>query len=420
MPAGVCRIDSGAEHDGQSVDGWLESACATGRPPPRVMTMRLSAWSFVGLMTGLGWLALSEPAAAKRDGMNLPCHNCHEGQDKPELGVLASAARVEPGEAVTFTITAKHPRAKVGGVLIDSKGLGKFELIDAVGTRLFDGKVTEAVHAMPQPYANGQVQFSFRWIAPSEPSAVAFDIWSNAGNDNSMPADDGASEVMAAVSVGCDGAWYYVDDDGDGTGVERGKVFSCTPVPERILVGGDCDDDDPNISPKVAELCNSVDDDCDGKVDNGFTPGLLFTDADGDGYGIAIGTTMYGCPPLPGFAANFDDCSDSDAAVNPGATEVANGRDDNCDGQVDEVGSLPGAGGSASSGGSAGAPAGSSGSAGAPVAAPPAEPSGCTVAPTARSQAFTGLGAVVLLALASWRRGRRSAPRCGVRSSESC
>src|SRR6478672_2000636 len=100
--------------------------------------MKRGAWSFAGVTAALAFLALASPAAAKRTGMNLPCHNCHEGRDLPQVSVSLSAARVEPGQSVTVTVTAKHERAKVGGVLVDSNGVGVFEVVDTAGTRLFD------------------------------------------------------------------------------------------------------------------------------------------------------------------------------------------------------------------------------------------------------------------------------------------
>jgi len=78
--------------------------------------------------------------------------------------------------------------------------------------------------------------------------------------------------------------------------------------------GGDCNDADVAIHPDATEVRNSVDDDCDGLVDEG-----LPVDVDGDGYTTAGG-----------------DCNDADPAVHPDATEIRNATDDDCDGLVDE------------------------------------------------------------------------------------
>lgn len=357
--------------------------------------MRRAGWSFLGLAVALAFGTVTQPAAAKRTGMNLACHNCHEAHDKPKLAVTLSAARVEPGGSVTINITATHERAKVGGVLVDSHDLGKFELVDTVGTRLFDNTTTQATHSMPHPYANGQVQFSFRWVAPSTPGAVVLDVWSNAGNDNMKPEDDSPAEFVTGVGVGCDAVWYYLDGDKDGAGAESSKMLSCTPVPDRILQGGDCDDLKPQVNPAAMETCNSVDDDCDGVVDDGFTPVLLVTDADGDGFGSTSGMSMIGCPPVPNFATTFDDCNDTDATIHPGAAEVANGRDDNCNSKVDDLGAGP-------------SNPGTAGSSSTPMSAPPTtDPGGCSFTPPVGPQSLQWFGAALLLGWAHLRKVRR-------------
>jgi hypothetical protein len=281
--------------------------------------------------------AIGSPAHAMRTGMNLACNNCHEGQNRPKISATLSVNRLEAGQPVTITVTASHPTAKVGGVLVDSMGLGAFQMIDAVGTHLFEGTPTQATHAMPHAYANGQVQFSFNWVAPAMIGIAKFDIWSNAANDNLDPHDDHAAGIFTAVSVGCDALWYYPDADFDGAGDEAQRIYSCEPLPNRIVQGGDCDDRNPMAHASMAEVCNSVDDNCDGSVDEGFVPVLLVHDGDGDGYGARGGMTKIGCPPEPGFAVTFDDCNDLDPAINPGAIEVNNLRDDDCSGRVDDV-----------------------------------------------------------------------------------
>ncbi|MDP2316603.1 MAG: putative metal-binding motif-containing protein [Pseudomonadota bacterium] len=60
-----------------------------------------------------------------------------------------------------------------------------------------------------------------------------------------------------------------------------------------------------------------------------------YPDADGDGFGDAAGAVL-ACAAPGGFLADATDCDDTQAAVNPAATEVCNATDDDCDGVVDE------------------------------------------------------------------------------------
>jgi len=100
----------------------------------------------------------------------------------------------------------------------------------------------------------------------------------------------------------------------------------------------DCNDFDASVGPDAVEVCNGIDDDCDGKIDDedpslDASTGLTwFFDGDGDGYGA---TAVQACLQPAGTVAVGGDCEDGDAAVNPAATEVCNGIDDDCDGTVD-------------------------------------------------------------------------------------
>ena len=109
---------------------------------------------------------------------------------------------------------------------------------------------------------------------------------------------DGASECGGDCDDG-DALANVADADGDG-------VDTCATVP-------DCDDNDAANYPGNTELCDGLDNDCDGSPENS-------SDQDGDGVTVCLG-----------------DCDDSDAAVNPSATEVCDGIDNNCDGTVDET-----------------------------------------------------------------------------------
>lgn len=99
--------------------------------------------------------------------------------------------------------------------------------------------------------------------------------------------------------------------------------------------GDDCDDSNPAIHPGATEVCNGLDDDCDGLVDEGLTT-TYYADADGDGYGNPYVYVQLCGPAPPGYVAIDGDCNDGDPAVHPGATEICDGVDNDCDGQIDE------------------------------------------------------------------------------------
>jgi glucose/arabinose dehydrogenase len=85
------------------------------------------------------------------------------------------------------------------------------------------------------------------------------------------------------------------------------------------------------------EVCDGIDNDCDGFVDE---PGALgeaayYVDADGDGVG-SDSTILTSCVQPPGFVAAGGDCNDGDPSAYPGAAEVCDGRDNDCDGVVDQ------------------------------------------------------------------------------------
>jgi hypothetical protein len=96
----------------------------------------------------------------------------------------------------------------------------------------------------------------------------------------------------------------------------------------------DCDDDDASVYPGAEEICNDVDDDCDEQVDEGLDQ-TWYTDADGDGWGDDTGPTI-DCAQPPGTVSQSGDCDDDRAESNPGATEICDGLDNDCDDQVDE------------------------------------------------------------------------------------
>lgn len=118
---------------------------------------------------------------------------------------------------------------------------------------------------------------------------------------------------------------YDIDCDIDGDGVD---AFVCA--------GQDCNDDDDAIHPGAVETCNFIDDDCDGARDEEVTDAPSWTyDADHDGYGS--GEVVDAClPPATSWVTTAGDCDDTTAITSPGATEVCDGVDNDCDGETDE------------------------------------------------------------------------------------
>ena len=98
----------------------------------------------------------------------------------------------------------------------------------------------------------------------------------------------------------------------------------------------DCNDGDSAVNPAAVELCDGVDNNCDGNVDEGVTD-PYWPDADGDGYGDEGSTPTEACEPPSGYVPNADDCNDADVAYNPDADEsdCTDPNDYNCDGSVE-------------------------------------------------------------------------------------
>ena len=96
----------------------------------------------------------------------------------------------------------------------------------------------------------------------------------------------------------------------------------------------DCDDGNAAINPGATEVCDGVDNDCDGEIDEDVTT-TWYQDADGDGFGDSD-VTADACEKPSGYVPTGNDCDDDEAEAFPGNTEVCDGIDNDCDGEVDE------------------------------------------------------------------------------------
>ncbi len=127
---------------------------------------------------------------------------------------------------------------------------------------------------------------------------------------------------------------YYSDADGDGYGVTSTTTLATEPPAGYARNGGDCADTVAAINPGAAEVCDNIDNDCDGYVDENVLI-TYYRDFDGDGYGLTSSTTQ-ACSVPSGYATNQTDCNDSNADIKPGAAEACDNIDNDCDGSIDE------------------------------------------------------------------------------------
>lgn len=129
---------------------------------------------------------------------------------------------------------------------------------------------------------------------------------------------------------------WYRDKDRDGYGVPNQSVMAFNRPAGFVINDDDCNDNARRVNPAAREREDGRDNDCDGQVDEGFTDIRFYADRDGDGFGDADISRLESQAPN-GYVRNSLDCNDLSAADNPEADEVLDGRDNDCDGAVDEI-----------------------------------------------------------------------------------
>jgi len=91
-----------------------------------------------------------------------------------------------------------------------------------------------------------------------------------------------------------------LDNDGDGFASEE-----------------DCDDNNAAVNSGAIEICDGIDNNCDGEIDEGVTT-TYYLDSDGDGFGDNESTTD-ACSTPDGYVITTNDCNDQNADIYPGS-----------------------------------------------------------------------------------------------------
>jgi len=154
-----------------------------------------------------------------------------------------------------------------------------------------------------------------------------------AGVETACSTGTPATETCNGIDDDCDGSidegvtiTFYRDADADNYGDPADTIEACTQPSSYVLDNNDCDDNNPSINPGAEEVCDNLDNNCNGNPDEGC-------DDDNDFYCDAS-MTVIGNPHVCQNGGN--DCNDDNISINPGTEELYNGVDDNCNGEIDE------------------------------------------------------------------------------------
>jgi len=273
------------------------------------------------------------PGAAASEGSTTDCMTDADGDgygdDSPAFGVTAGTDCDDTDSAVSPSATEE-----CDGIDNDCDGdTDENDAIDALSWYLdTDG--------------DGYGDSSSTDTACDQPSGYVSDP--NDCDDSNANTHPSADEYCDGVDNDCDGdidedrpvdiAYWYPDVDGDGYG-DGLVILHCDQPTGYVDNDDDCDDSDPIIHPDADELCDGIDNDCQGDIDedDAVDVQLWYRDADGDGHGDDSGDDRtIDCYLPSGFSDNADDCDDSDAAIHPDADETCDEADNDCDGDIDE------------------------------------------------------------------------------------
>ena len=241
---------------------------------------------------------------------------------------ISVSTTVNPGSTYAFTGTISNPWQDDQIIVwIDSNQDGVFNNLDeqvftsSLGNGPHSGNITIPLTAML-----GTTRMRIR-------------LHDALDGPNSTPCGNstyGQVEDYTVIISGCTPVTWYQDADNDTYGNPGVSVMACNAPMGYVADNTDCNDNNANVFPGATEICNGIDDDCDGQTDEGVLL-TFYADTDNDTYGDP-NVSVQACSAPMGYVTNNTDCNDMNANVYPGAPEICNNSmDDDCDGTTDEA-----------------------------------------------------------------------------------